>query len=174
MKKLRFLSAAAMLTAVVSLSAVPMVSCCPSRRAAAIAVTGGVSKSATDSVRSEIRVRREVVRDTLRVFLPRESERVSVRDTLSRLRTSLAESEARINPDGTLSHSLRNRVGEIAVSADREIVTRDSIVWRDRTEVHEVEVPRVLTRWQRIRLHGFWFLLLLSILLLRGALRRIF
>lgn len=146
--------------AIVSLS---LPSCCPCRRL-------GVSQA--DSVRVETRIRREVVNDTVRVALPRETERVVVRDTASRLETSLAVSEARINPDGTLFHSLANRRAELPVAVERVTEVRDSIVWRERTVTQTIETQRPLTRWQRLRMHGFWVLLAVAVLLLRVCVKK--
>lgn len=137
-----YLSAAAV--ALLLTAAVP--SCCPCRRAAV---------STADSVRVDVRVRREVVHDTVEVVLPRESARVVVRDTASHLETSLAESDARINADGSLTHTLSNRRTGLPVGVEREVVTRDSVVWRERVVTREVEVARPLTRWQRWQIGGF-------------------
>ena len=138
----------------------PAVSCCPCR---------GVQVSATDSVRVETRVRREVVHDTVRLVLPNEHERVVVRDTASRVETSLAVSHARINPDGTLWHDIRNKCADYTVAVAHEVEVRDSTVWRERTEVREVPVPRPLTRWQRFRMNGFWVLLAAVLLIVKWA-----
>ena len=142
--------------------------CCPCRR---------IETSAADSVRVETRVHREVVRDTVMIPLPRESERVVVRDTVSRLETSLALSEARINSDGTLSHSLANRTVRLPAAVECETVLRDSVVWRDRIVTRTVETERQLSGWQRFRLRWFWILAVVTALLLRSriaALMRIF
>lgn len=151
--------------AVAALPLFVLPSCCPCRR---------IAGSTADSMRVETRVHREVVRDTVAVVLPRESERVTVRDTVSRLETSLAVSEARINRDGSLSHSLANRATVLPVTVDRVTVVRDSIVWRDRVQTRTVEVQRQLTRWQRVRLHGFWVLLGVTILLVRLFVGKLF
>ena len=138
-------------------------SCCPCRRAAV---------STCDSVRVETRVRREVHRDTVFVRLPRESEAVTVRDTASRLATSLAESYARINPDGTLFHTLANRHVQFPAEVERVTEVRDSIVWRERTVTQTIETPCRPNRWQRLRLHGFWVLLAIVVLLARGYVKK--
>ena len=157
MKRISIFAAAAV---VMSL---PLPSCCPCRRLAV---------STADSVRVETRIRREVVSDTVLVALPRESEWVVVRDTSSRLETSLAVSEARINPDGTLFHSLANRQAELPAAVERVTEVRDSIVWRERTVTQTIETPRPLTRWQRLRMEGFWVLLAVAALLLRVCVKK--
>ena len=134
---------------------VAMAACCPCRRMAVAAV------ETADSVRVECRTVREIVRDTVVVALPREAERVVVRDTVSHLETSLAESDARINPDGSLTHTLANRRTGLTVEVAHEVERRDSVVWRDRVVTRQVEVVRPLTRRQRMQIVGFWVLAVL-------------
>ncbi len=124
--------------------------CCPCRHLAA---------SSRDSVRVEVRERIIRLRDTVTIEVPVESVRQTVHDTTSHLETSYATSDARINPDGSLTHTLDNKAGERPAAAETKIVYRDSIVYRDRTNWEVVEVERALTAWQRFRLRGFWVLL---------------
>ena len=145
------------------LPALLMHSCCPCRR---------VGAATSDSLRIETRVRYERVRDTVFVAMPRESERVVVRDTASHLETSFAISDAIINVDGSLTHTLSNRDVRLPTAVDRVIEVRDSIVWRERTVTQTVETPRPLTRWQRLRMHGFWVLLAVAALLLRVCVKK--
>ena len=153
----------AIFAAAVALAWLPLPSCCPCRR---------IETSAADSLRIETRVRRETIRDTVFVALPRESERAVVRDTTSRLETSLAVSWARINPDGSLFHSLANRQAELPAAVERVTEVRDSIVRHDRTVTQTIEIPRPLTRWQRLRLHGFWVLLAVAAVLFRVVVKK--
>lgn len=129
--------------------------CCPCRHLAA---------SSLDSVRVEVRERIVHVPDTVLVEVPVEIVRQTVRDTTSHLETSYAVSDARINSDGSLTHSLENKAGDRPVEVETKIVCRDSIVWRDRAVREVVEVERELTSWQKFRLQGFWVLLWLLIL----------
>lgn len=133
--------------------------CCPCRH-----LTAGTR----DSVRVEVRERIVAVPDTVFVEVPVESVRQTVRDTTSHLETSYAVSDAQINPDGSLTHSLENKAGERPVEAEAKIVYRDSIVWRDRVVREVVEVERDLTTWQKFRLQGFWVLLWLLVLAWRA------
>ena len=97
---------------------------------------------------------REIVKtDTVTVQLPPERIEVIRRDS-SHLETILAASDARIQPDGTLFHTLRNKpyTPEIEVQyVDRETV-RDSIVYRDREVPYFVE--KELNGWQRFRMNA--------------------
>ena len=109
---------------------------------------------------------REIVKtDTVTVHLPPERIEVIRRDS-SHLETILAASDARIQPDGTLFHTLRSKpyTPEIEVRyIDRETV-RDSIVYRDREVPYFVE--KELNGWQKLRLNigGFALFGLLGIL----------
>lgn len=81
------------------------------------------------------------------------------RDTSSHLETDYAESDARIDPDGTLHHSLRNKPQEKPVPVEVPQTQKDSIVYRDRYISETIEVPRDLTAWQKWQMRSFWILL---------------
>ncbi len=132
--------------------------CCPCRH---------LTTAKRDSVRVETVIRTERVPDTVFVEVPVESVRQTVRDTTSHLETTFAVSDARINPDGSLSHSLENKAQKRPVPTEKEIVYRDSVVYRDRLDTKIVEVERELTRWQRTQIRGFWIFLAILIILCR-------
>ena len=128
-----------------------------------------------DSVRIETVIRMESVPDTVLVEVPVEVVRQTVRDTTSHLETSFALSDARINPDGSLFHSLENKEQRRPIPVKKEVVYRDSIVYRDRATENIIEVPRPLTWWQQTQIRGCWTLLVLLLLLCRkqiAALRK--
>ena len=118
-----------------------------------------------DSIRTEVRTRTVYVPDTIPVALPPETVRVvAPLDTLSRIQTSLAVSEALVR-DGQLHHSILNKP-TIEVPVEHKETVRDSIVYREK-EVPvpcpvEVKVPRELTWWQRLRLYLGDMMLVLS------------
>ena len=97
---------------------------------------------------------REIVRtDTVAVRLPPERIEVVRRDS-SHLETFLATSDARIEPDGTLYHTLQNKpyTPEIEVRyKDRETV-RDSIVYQTKEVPYFVE--KELNWWQKLRMNA--------------------
>ena len=124
--------------------------CCPCRH---------LTTSTADSVRVETIVRTEYIPDTVLVEVPVESERQTVRDTTSHLETSFAVSDARINADGSLSHSLANKPQKRPIPTEKEVIYRDSIVYRDRVNTEIVEVERKLTWWQQTKMKGFWIAL---------------
>lgn len=132
--------------------------CCPCRH---------LSTATADSVRVETVVRYERVLDTVYIDIPVEIVRETVRDTTSHLETSFAASDARINLDGSLYHSLENKPQKWPAPIEKDIVYRDSIVYRDRVNTEFVEVERKLTWWQQTKMRGFWVLLVVVILAFR-------
>ncbi len=135
--------------------------CCPCRR-----LTAGTR----DSVRIETVVRTERIIDTAFIEVPVEVVRQTVRDTTSHLETSFAASDARIDPDGSLFHSLANKPQKRPVSVETKVVYRDSVVYRDRETENVIEVPRPLTWWQQTQIRGFWAALALLALAFRKSL----
>lgn len=99
---------------------------------------------------------------TVKFDIPEVKLERTVRDSSSHLETGFAESDARINPDGSLFHSIKDKPQTLNIPAEVEVEYRDSIVYK------EVEVPvpveRELTWWQKFRLDGFWPLLLFVLL----------
>ena len=132
--------------------------CCPCRH---------LTTSTADSIRVETVVRYERILDTVYMDVPVEIVRETVRDTTSHLETSFASSDARINPDGSLYHSLENKPQKRPAPVEKDIVYRDSIVYRDRVNTEFVEVERKLTWWQQTQMRGFWLLLVVVILVFR-------
>lgn len=135
-----------------------MTACCPCRY---------LTTSMRDSVRVETILRTEYIPDTVFVEVPVERERQTVRDTTSHLETSFAVSDARVNPDGALFHSLQNKPQKHPVPTEKEVIYRDSIIYRDRTNTEIVEVERKLTWWQQTMMRGFWVLLAVFLFVFR-------
>ena len=124
-----------------------------------------------DSVRVEVREVTRYIRDTVFVEIPTQSAENTTRDTSSHLETDYAESDARIDPDGTLHHSLKNKPQKQPVPVDVPQTQKDSIVYRDRYISETIEVPRELTAWQKWQMRSFWILLSgLAIFVLRKPL----
>lgn len=124
----------------------------------------------TDSVRTEYI---ETVRiDTVRVEIPvpQESAKQVVPDSTSHLETSLAESDAWLNPDGTLGHSIKNK--EQNLKADVMVPVKDTQTNNSEVSVREMPVPypkpvyieRNFTKWEKIRLEAFWYLVGVSLI----------
>ena len=131
-------------------------------------------KRAVQKENKEERVRveyREILKtDTVTVQLPQERIEVIRRDS-SHLETSLAASDARIQPDGTLYHTLENKhyTPKIEIKyLDRETI-RDSIVYQSKEVPYFVE--KELNWWQKIRMKAGG-LAIISIIL--GAAYKVF
>ena len=105
----------------------------------------------SDSTRVEVRTITQTVHDTAYIELPVFVERNVTKDTTSTLENPYAKSEASIT-DGLLSHSLQTKPTRQPVKIEKEIVYRDSIVFRDRTETVTVEVEKELTKWQSFKM----------------------
>ena len=105
----------------------------------------------SDSTRVEVRTITQTVHDTAYIELPVFIERNVTKDTTSTLENPYAKSEASIT-DGLLSHSLQTKPTRQPVKIEKEIVYRDSIVFRDRIETVTVEVEKELTKWQSFKM----------------------
>ncbi len=136
--------------------------CCPCRHLT-------TSTGTRDSLHVQIRHHTIWVPDTIQIHLPAERTEQTVRTDSSHLETTTAVSDARINPDGSLYHSLENKKDDLKIPTKRPIEYRDSIVYRDReVEVEKiVEVERKLTWWQKTQIRGFWFFLAILIIVCR-------
>ena len=112
----------------------------------------------TDSTKVEVRTETVIEKDTVYVELPRVVERVAVQDTTSHLENEFALSDARIS-GGVLKHSLETKPVKMPAVVDKQIVYRDSIVFRDRVQTQTVEAEKKLTGWQqaKLRVGGFCF-----------------
>lgn len=112
-------------------------------------------KRAVQKESKEERVRveyREILKtDTVTVQLPQERIEVIRRDS-SHLETILAVSDARIQADGTIYHTLQNKpfTPKIEVPHKDTETVRDSIVYQTKEIPYLVE--KELNRWQKFRL----------------------
>ena len=103
----------------------------------------------TDSTKVEVRVETVTVTDTAFVELPVIVEKVVTLDTASVLENKYAKSEAIVS-GGVLVHSLATKPVKQPVLVDKQIVYRDSLVFRDRVKTERVEVEKKLNLWQRV------------------------
>jgi len=121
----------------------------------------------TDSVRVEVRTRIVYVPDTVIVEIPAQTAERTTADSVSHLENDFATSDARINADGTLTHTLATKPQKKPVEFQKPVERKDSIVYVDR-EVNEtsqqiVEVEKKLSWWQQTEIYGFYVLLLLLV-----------
>ena len=119
-----------------------------------------------DSTRVEVKTVVETVHDTAYVQLPVIVERVATLDTTSVLENKYAKSAAMVS-GGVLTHSLETKPVKEPVSVEKQIVYRDSLVYRDRVVTETVEVEKKLSAWQSFKMKagGFSIVLLLIVIL---------
>ena len=117
----------------------------------------------TDSTRVEVRYETVTVHDTAYVDLPVIIEKIQTLDTTSTLENDYARSEATVTA-GILSHSLETKPAQLPVPMEKEIVYRDSIVFRDRVVTEIKEVERQLTFWQPFKMKAGVAAMILTVL----------
>ena len=104
-----------------------------------------------DSTRVEVRYETKTVHDTTYVELPVIVEKVATLDTASVLENKYAKSAASVS-GGVLAHSLETKPVREPVSVEKQIVYRDSLVYRDKVQTVTVEVEKKLTWWQSFKM----------------------
>lgn len=107
---------------------------------------------ARDSVRVEERVREIKVTDTLFVAVPMQKESTTVRDSTSHLENDYAISDARINPDGSLSHSLETKHRTDTLTQELSVQVRDTTIYREKVIPQVVTVEKELNRFTQMRI----------------------
>ena len=132
------------------------------------------STQTKDSVKVEIRTKIEYVKDTIFIDVPNETVKQRIKDTASHLETTFAVSDAKIDTSGILLHTLSNKTGKRPTEIKKDVIYRDSIIYRDKIQnrIETVEIEKRLTMWQKIRLYGFWILLAIILLYVRLKLKK--
>ena len=120
----------------------------------------------SDSTRVEVKTVVETIHDTAYVQLPVIVERVATLDTASVLENKYAKSAAFVS-GGVLTHSLETKPAKEPVSVEKQIVYRDSLIYRDRVVTETVEVEKKLSVWQSFKMKagGFSIVILLIVIL---------
>ncbi|MCD8266245.1 MAG: hypothetical protein LUC33_03725 [Prevotellaceae bacterium] len=121
-----------------------------------------------DSVLVLVRERVRSVPDTVDVYLPPQTVERLTPDTFSLLETDFAISEARVT-EGMLMHTLRAKQQAFKAAVQRLVVTRDSIVYRDRTVEKAVEKKAATRWWLRLLRLLPWALLVAAVWLRRRS-----
>ena len=117
-----------------------------------------------DNTKVEVKTVVETVHDTAYVELPVIVEKVATLDTASVLENKYAKSAASVS-GGVLAHSLETKPVSVPVRVEKQIVYRDSLVYRDRVQTVTQEVEKPLTGWQqaKLRVGGVCFFLIILI-----------
>ena len=105
----------------------------------------------TDSTKVEVRYETKTIHDTAFVELPVIVERVATLDTSSVLENKYAKSAASVS-GGILTHSLETKPVREPVRVEKQIVYRDSLVFRDKVQTVTIEVEKKLTWWQTLKM----------------------
>jgi hypothetical protein len=104
-----------------------------------------------DNTKVEVKTVVERVVDTAYVELPVIVEKVATLDTASVLENKYAKSAALVS-GGVLTHSLETKPVREPVKVEKQIVYRDSLVFRDKVRTVTVEVEKKLTWWQSFKM----------------------
>ena len=140
--------------------------CCTCRKA-----TTQVVEQRQDSTRIEYRERTIYVPDTVFVEIPKQTAERTTADSVSHLENDYASSDARINTDGTLTHTLQSKHQVKPVPTEKRIEYRDSIVYRDRgrTQTNTVTeyVERKRSWWEQTQIYGFWVAIIIVAIVYR-------
>ena len=126
----------------------------------------GVARPVLDQDNTKVEVKTVVERvvDTAYVELPVIVEKIATLDTVSVLENKYAKSAATVS-GGVLTHSLETKPVREPVKVEKQIVYRDSLVYRDRIQTVTKEVEKPLTGWQqaKLRVGGVCFFLIILI-----------
>lgn len=98
--------------------------------------------------------------DTVFIEITPQSAERTTPGKFSHLETDYAESDARINEDGTLSHTLTNKPGKkpVPVKNSTDTIYVDKAVEIPVPAEVPVEVERELTTWEKTRLNTWGWL----------------
>ena len=116
----------------------------------------------SDNTKVEVKTVIETIHDTAFVELPVLVERVATLDTASVLENKYAKSEAVVS-GGVLHHSLETKPVREPVSVEKQIVYRDSTVYRDRVVREDVYIEKPLTGWQRLKMKAGEVFIIVSV-----------
>lgn len=122
-----------------------------------------------DSVKETTVIKTVYVPVTVEVPIPQQSEAIVTAADTSHIETDFALSDAWINEDGTLYHSIENKAVTLTAEASVPQTTTDHKVEAIRTkeipvpQPYAVEVERKLTLMEQIKLSSWWLLLIISL-----------
>ena len=112
----------------------------------------------TDTIR-ETNTVIEYVPDTIYIEVPAEEKERTTKDSTSHLETSYAESNARINKDGTLYHDLSNKSGKRPVEVKTKVVTVTKTLAINNKKEKTITIEKKLSLWKKMAIKFFPWLL---------------
>lgn len=122
-----------------------------------------------DSIKETTEVKTIYVPVTVEVPIPQQSESIVTAADTSRVETDVAVSEAWINEDGTLYHSIENKPVTCTAETYVPQTTTDHNIETIKTkeipvpQPYAVEVERKQTLMEQIKLSSWWLLLIISL-----------
>lgn len=112
-----------------------------------------------DSIDVRVEYRIEYRTDTVTIEVPKQTAERTTNDSTSFLENDYSESEARINPDGSLFHSLNSKPQRKPVEVQTPVERKDSIRIEYRDKDNYVEIPvyieKELSWWQHTSIKFF-------------------
>jgi hypothetical protein len=125
---------------------------CKSHRVSTASVVTLTDRDSTATTTKTVTV---YIRDTVTVMIPLQSSERTTSDSMSYLENDFACSLARINADGTFTHTLQTKSGNISIGFDKPVQTTETTTERIR-EIEKpvpvnvpIEVERKLTVWEK-------------------------
>lgn len=143
------------------LAALLIVGCCPCKNLAE-------SSTIVERDSTETEVKKEIiyVTDTVLVEIPEQKAERTTNDSTSHLENDYAYSDASINPDGTLHHTLATKPQKKPVEFQKPIEKNDSIVYRYKYRDKEVVKVKPLSRWDQFKCDYGGYAMAITILVL--------
>ena len=142
-------------------------SCCPCKN-----LVTGETTVMQDSTNTEVKTETIYVTDTLIVEIPEQKAERTTNDSTSHLENDYAISDASINPDGSLHHTLETKPQKKPVEFQKPIEKKDSIVYRYKYRDKEVIKEKPLSRWEQMKVdYGGYALAIVSLIIGYGAFR---
>ena len=149
------------------MAALLLVGCCPCKNL--VRETTTVER---DSTKTEVKKETIYVTDTVYVEIPEQTAERTTNDSTSHLENDYAVSDASINPDGTLHHTLATKPQKKPVEFQKPIERNDSIVYRYKYRDKEVIKEKELSGWEHFKVdYGGYAIAILSLLLGFGIYR---
>ena len=102
--------------------------------------------------------RTEYLHDTVYFDVPAQTAEAVVLDSVSVLENDFAITTARINPNGTLFHTLATKPQSVSVPFEKPVETKSQVIYRNREVKVPMPVEKPLTPWEKFRLDAFWWL----------------
>lgn len=125
-------------------------------------------------VQYETKYVERLVRDTLWVDVPAETATNVTPADSSHIETNLAASDAWVDPQGLLHHTLNNKAQSVPVPYQRPQVDVEKTTKTTEAETikEPVYIEKPLTAWQTFRLEAFWWLVAATGIQLLWAFRK--